>query len=89
MTSIKIETDANGCEMIILTDVEKYGKRGRGLPAANILISASDGHVFVARPNLPGLSRLGEVDAELVRHYLGEIGGAHEPNIFAGDDPDG
>ena len=89
MTIVTIETDPRGCEMLLLTDVAKYGKRGRGLPAANILISASTGHIFIARPNLPGLSRLGEVDAELVPHYLAEIGGAHEPNIFAGDDPDG
>ncbi len=85
--SIKIETDANGCEMILLTDVARFGAGGRGLPVKNILVRACDGAVFAAPPSLHGLSRLGEAEAEMVAHYFREVGGPHEPNVFVGDTP--
>jgi len=34
---------------------------------------------------MPGLSRLGPAEAEMVEHWLREAGGLHEPNVFAGD----
>ncbi len=36
---------------------------------------------------IPGLSRLGPAEAEMVEHYLREVGGVHEPVVFAGDTP--
>ncbi len=88
--TIKIETDPKGHTTIILTDEARFGRRPRGLAADNILIRASDGAVFTARPNLPGLSRLGAPEVEMVEFYLREVDGPRAPNIFAGDSvPDG
>ncbi len=36
---------------------------------------------------IPGLSRLGPAEAEMVEHYLREAGGVHEPVVFPGDTP--
>ena len=87
--TIKIETDANGCTMIILSDPARFGARPRGLAVNNILIRASDGAVFTARPDLPGLSRLGAPEVEMVEFYLRETGKlTNRPlDIFAGDTP--
>ncbi len=90
MTDIKLMTDANGHSTIVLSDEERFGRRPRGLAVNNILIRASDGAVFTARPDLPGLSRLGAPEAEMVEYYLDNEGGPRAPNVFAGDSaPDG
>ena len=34
MSKISVTTDVNGCQMIPLTDVERFGKGGRGLAAS-------------------------------------------------------
>ncbi len=39
-------------------------------------------HVSV---RIPGLSRLAPAEAEMVEHWLREVGGVHEPVVFAGD----
>ncbi len=36
---------------------------------------------------IPGLSRRGPAEAEMVDHWLSETGGVHEPNVFAGEPP--
>ena len=87
MSSFKIETDENGCEMVVMTDPAKYGSGPKGIPVANILIRACDGAVFNASPGLRGLSRLGEPEAAMVEYYLSETGAVHEPVVFAGDTP--
>ena len=87
--TIEIATDANGCTMITLTDEARFGRRPRGLAADNILVRASDGACFTARPNLPGLERLSAPEVEMVEFYLREVDGACEANVFAGDTPPG
>ena len=87
MTDIKLKTDARGCATIVLSDEARFGRRPRGLGVDNILVRASDGAVFTARPNLPGLSRLGAPEVEMVEFYLREVDGPRAPNVFAGDTP--
>ena len=87
--TIKISTDKNGREHLVLTDESKYGKSSKGLPVANILVHAITGHVFHAPPGLNGLSRLSEAEAAMVTFWLDKVGGPHEPKIFAGNPPDG
>ena len=85
MTTIKIETDQRGHEMILLADESRYGGSKKGLPVQNILVHAATGEFFHAPPGLTGLSRLSEAEAEMVAHWLREVGGVHEPVVFAGD----
>ena len=89
MTDIKLMTDARGCATIILTDEARFGRRPRGLAVNNILIRASDGAVFTARPNLPGLERLSAPEVEMVEFYLRETDKlTNRPlDIFVGDPP--
>ncbi len=82
--TITLETDQNGYEVLTLSDTPKYGSGQKALHTDHILISASTGEVFCARPNLPGLSRLGPAEAAMVEHYLRKRG-VHEPVVFAGD----
>ncbi len=79
--SIEITTDRNGCQMITLTDVARFGRHGRGLQVKNIFVRACDGHVF------NGTSRLGEAEVDMVKFYFHEKGGPREVNIFEGDTP--
>ena len=65
--NIEMRTDANGLEMILLTDPEKYSGSNKGLPVKNILIHAATGEVFHAPPGLHGLSRLSEADCHSAR----------------------
>lgn len=86
--NIEIETDANGCKMILLSDPSRFGAGARGLPVDNILIRASDGHVFVkSSVSRDGLARPSEVDVEMIEYYFRETDGPHAPDIFAGDTP--
>ena len=85
MTTIKIETDQRGQKMILLADGAKYGKSQKCLPVQNILVHAATGEFFHAPPSLTGLSRLSEAEAAMVEHWLREVGGVHEPVVFAGD----
>ena len=87
MTEITISTDANGREMILLTDESKYGGSKKCLPTQNILVNAATGEFFHAPPGLTGLSRLSEAEAAMIQHWLSEVGGPHEPVVFAGDTP--
>lgn len=57
----------------------------QALPAEQILIRASDGHVFKAPPGLKGLFRLAPHDVAMVEYWLRERGVEIGPNIFAGD----
>ncbi len=75
MSKIEITTDANGCEMILLTDEPRFGSGARGLPAQHILVRACDGRLFSARPGLPGLQPLSDVEEEMAQHYFNETGG--------------
>ena len=84
---IEIKTDPNGHEIITLVDLPKYGARPKGIHTKNILIRACDGEVFSAPPHLPGLSRLGEPEAAMVKFYLEKSGGPCTPNVFAGAAP--
>ena len=74
MSKIEITTDANGCEMILLTDEARFGSGARGLPSKNILIR-TDGKLFSARPDLPGLSPLSDVEQEMALFYFDQVGG--------------
>ncbi len=87
MTEIKIETDQRGHELILLTDEALYGSSKKCLPVQNILVHAATGEFFHAPPSLTGLSRLSEAEAEMVAHWLREVGGVHEPVVFPGDTP--
>ncbi len=87
MTTIKIETDQRGHEMILLVDESKYGGSKKCLPVQNILVNASTGEFFHAPPSLTGLSRLAPAEAEMIQYWLREVGGVHEPVVFAGDTP--
>ncbi len=78
----KIEPDAYGKD-VIWTEVDG---RATALPAEQILVRASDGHVFTAPVGLRGLSRLSPHDVEMVEHYRHEKGMC-EPVVFAGDTP--
>ena len=80
----KIEQDAFGRDTIWC---EVDGRR-TALPADQILVRASDGHVFTAPVGLRGLSRLGPPDVEMIEFFRRERGLA-KPVIFAGDTPDG
>ena len=82
--TIKIEPDAFGKD-VIWTEVDG---RATALPAEQILVRASDGHVFRAPVGLRGLSRLSPHDVEMVMHYRHEKGMC-EPVVFAGDTPSG
>ena len=75
MSKISITTDVNGCQMITLTDVERFGKGDRGLAAKHILVRACDGKLFSARPGLPGLEALSDVEEEMALFYFDETGG--------------
>ena len=79
----KIDTDAFGRD-VIWTEVDG---RKTALPADQILIRASDGHVFTAPVGLRGLSRLSLHDVEMIEHYRHEKG-LCEPVVFAGATPD-
>ena len=86
--TIKIETDANGLTVILLTDEARFGAGARVLPVNNILIRGPDGHLFIKSPSSHGgLSRASEIDVEMVEYYFDKLGGPHEPDIFAGDPP--
>ena len=80
--TIKIESDAFGKD-IIWTEVDG---RPTALPAEQILVRASDGHVFTAPVGLRGLSRLSAHDVEMVEHFRDERG-LCEAVIFAGYTP--
>ena len=80
----KIEQDAFG-RTVIWSEVDG---RPTALPADQILVRASDGHVFTAPVGLRGLSRLGPPDVEMIQHFFHEKGLA-EPDIFSGDTPNG
>ena len=76
MTSkIEITTDSNGCQMLTASDVERFGKGARGLAVKSILVRACDGKLFSARPGLPGLSPLSDVEEEMAAHYFDQVGG--------------
>lgn len=80
--TIEIKTDANGNEVIILTEPH------RGLHTDHIYVRACDGAVFTAPPGL--LSRLGAPEVEMVKYYLDQNDGPCPPNVFEGDTaPDG
>ncbi len=85
--NITVETDKNGQKHLVLTDTEKYGTSKKGLTVANILIQAATGNIFLAPPDLPGLSRLGEPDVELVTYFFNHVGEDLPPKIFVGDAP--
>ncbi len=88
MTNIKIETDARGHTMILMADEERFGAGGRGLAVENILIRASDGHVFIkSNASRDGLERPSEVEIEMIEYFFRETDGPHAPDIFAGDPP--
>ncbi len=87
MTEIKIETDQRGHELILLTDEALYGSSKKCLPVQNILVHAATGEFFHAPPSLTGLSRLSEAEAAMIQYWLREVGGVHEPVVFAGDTP--
>ncbi len=36
---------------------------------------------------IPGLSRLAPAEAAMIQYWLREVGGVHEPVVFAGDTP--
>ena len=74
-SKIEITTDANGCEMILLTDEPRFGSGARGLPSQHIFIRATDGQLFSARPDLPGLAPLSDVEQEMALFYFDETGG--------------
>ena len=78
----KIDTDAFGRD-VIWCEVDG---RPTALPAEQILVRASDGHVFTAPVGLRGLSRLSAHDVEMIEHYRDEKG-MPEPVVFAGDTP--
>ncbi len=78
--TIKIEPDAYGKD-VIWCEVDG---RATALPADQILVRASDGHVFRAPVGLRGLSRLAPHDVEMAKHFLAEKG-MPKPDIFAGD----
>ncbi len=80
----KIEPDAFGRDVI---SCEVDGRK-TALPADQILIRASDGHVFTASAGLRGLSRLSTHDVEMIEYYRHEKG-LCEPVVFAGYAPDG
>ena len=82
--TLRIEPDAYGKD-VIWCEVDG---RPTALPAEQILVRASDGHVFTAPVGLRGLSRLSPHDVEMVEHYRHEKG-MSEPVVFAGDLPDG
>ena len=75
MSKIEITTDANGCEMILLTDEPRFGSGARGLPSQNILIRCTDGKLFSARPDLPGLQPLSDVEREMAEYFFDQVGG--------------
>ena len=75
MSKISISTDANGCEMILLTDEPRFGSGARGLPSLNIMIQAATGKMFSARPDLPGFAPLSDVEEEMALFYFDETGG--------------
>ena len=87
MTDIKLKTDANGHEMVLLTDPEKYGPSKKGLHTSHIFLHLASGAVFTAPPSLRGLSRLSEAEVEMVEYWLREKGAEMVPDIFAGDPP--
>ena len=83
--TIRIEKDAHGRDVIW----GEVGGKAVPLPVDDILIRASDGHVFLTSAGLPGLNRLRPHEPEMVRHWLREKGGEIKPDIFAGDPPHG
>ena len=91
MTKIKIETDPKGHTSIQLTDPARFGggrTRGRGLAVNDVFIQAATGHCFVKSSAVrEGLVRLSDLDCEMIRYFLDNVGGPREPNVFAGDPP--
>lgn len=85
--TITIETNRRGQEEI-------WGENSRGqkhvMEANRIFVRASDGHVFLApMSERPRLVRLNPHEVPMIEHFLREKGAGIEPNIFAGDPPDG
>ena len=74
-SKIEVKTDANGLEMILLTDVSRFGSGGRGIPSQNIFVQVSTGKLFSAPPGLPGFSPLSDVEEEMAAHYFEQVGG--------------
>lgn len=89
--TIKIETDARGHSQILITDPARFGggrTRGRGLAVDDVYVQCSTGHCFVkSGAAREGLVRLSDVDCEMVKFYLDNIGGPREPNVFVGNTP--
>ena len=80
-SKIEITTDKNGCQMLLLTDEPRFGSGARGLPTKNILIRATDGKLFSARPDLPGLAPLSDVEQEMAEYFFDQVGGP--PGVVA------
>ena len=87
--TVRIETDPIGRDVIW----SEVGGKAVRLPVENILIRASDGHVFTTPPGSyrwTVLERLRPHEVAMVEFWLREKAVEIAPNIFAGEPaPDG
>ena len=78
----RIETDGTGQECVM---IDREDGRTQALATNNVFVRLADGHVFTGPTDLRGLSRLSQLEVEMVHHWLRERGAEIGPDIFAGD----
>ena len=81
--TIEIKSDANG-KAVIWSEV---GGKPVPLPAENVYVRVSDGHVFTTPPGLRDLQRLRPHEVAMVELWLDERAAEIKPHVFAGEPP--
>lgn len=85
--TIRIETDGNGHEKLVLTDVGRFGPRAQALHTDTLFVRLRDGACFTVPPGTRGVSRLSAAEVDMVNFWLAQHGGVVTPSVFAGDTP--